>query len=128
MSVSGLFFDVSSPTGGTLVHELVSDSMTRGYRFDFSAVPRFPLPGRETRLIEQSEYVYAAFPDVSITVDETIAEGELVAQRSVFRGTHEGEFMGIEPTGEEVEIAERWLLADTLGLMEQLRVVEPPGE
>lgn len=54
---------------------------------------------------------------------------------------HEGEFEGIEPTGEEFEfavmgtfrienerVAEIWLLPDRLGLMEQLGVVEPPEE
>lgn len=102
-----------------------------------------PLGERQGRaeLKKQSEYIHTAFPDVSVTIEETVAEGNLVAQRLTFRGTHEGEFMGIEPTGTEVEIpnmlftriedgqiAERWLLPDTFGLLQQLGVVEPPGE
>lgn len=96
--------------------------------------------GRE-ELKEQSEYVHAAFPDVSVTVEDEIAEGDTVAHRLTFRGTHEGEFAGVGPTGESVEIAnmlftrvedgsitERWLLADMLGLLQQLGVVDPPGE
>ena len=92
-----------------------------------------------TALKEQSEYVHAAFPDVSVTVEETVVEDDTVAQRLTFRGTHEGEFMGVEPTGNTVEIpnmlftriddgriAERWLLPDTLGLLQQLGAVEPP--
>lgn len=92
-------------------------------------------------LKEQSRYIHAAFPDVSVTIEDAVSEGDIVAQRLTFRGTHEGEFMGIEPTGNEVEIAnmlftrieegqiaERWLLPDTFGLMQQLGVVEPPGE
>lgn len=96
--------------------------------------------GRE-ELKEQSQAVQAAFPDVSVTVEDAVAEGDTVAQRLTFRGTHEGEFMGMEPTGNEVEIAnmlftrikdgriaERWLLADTFGLLHQLGVVDPPGD
>lgn len=95
--------------------------------------------GRE-ELKAQSEYVHTAFPDVSVSIEETVVDGDTVAQRLTFRGTHEGEFMGVEATGNEVEIpntlftriedgkiAERWLLPDTLGLLQQLGVVEPPG-
>lgn len=95
--------------------------------------------GRE-ELVAQSEYVHAAFPDVDLTVEATVAEGDLVAQRLTFRGTHEGEFVGVDPTGIEVEIqntlftrlengqiAERWLLVDTLGLLQQLGAVDLPS-
>lgn len=94
--------------------------------------------GREA-LKEQSEYVHAAFPDVSVTVEDAVAQNYTVAQRLTFRGTHEGEFAGVEPTRVEVEIpnmlftrledgqiVERWLLPDMLGLLHQLGVVEPP--
>lgn len=96
--------------------------------------------GREA-LKEQSEYIHTAFPDVGVTIEDAVAEGDTIAQRLTFHGTHKGEFMGIEPTGAEVEIAnmlftrikdgriaERWLLPDTLGLLQQLGVVELPGE
>lgn len=96
--------------------------------------------GRE-ELKAQSRAIHAAFPDVTVTVEDAVAEGEMVAQRLTFRGTHEGMFMGIEPTGNEVEIAnmlftrirdgkiaERWLLPDTFGLVQQLGVVDLPGE
>ena len=96
--------------------------------------------GREA-LKEQSEYIHVAFPDVSVTIEDVVAEGDTVAQRLTFRGTHKGEFMGIEPTENQVEIAntlftriedgqivERWLLIDSLGLLQQLGVGEPLGE
>lgn len=95
--------------------------------------------GRE-ELKQQSEYVHAAFPDVSVSIEDEVAEGDTVAHRLTFRGTHEGEFAGVDPTGNEVEIAnmlftrvedgliaERWLMADMLGLLVQLGAVEPPG-
>ncbi len=85
----------------------------------------------------------AAFPDLELTsVEEVIAEGDKVVRRDLWTGTHEGEFMGIEPTGKETEtelinivrfdeegkVVEERFIADMLGLMQQLGVVEPPGQ
>ena len=90
---------------------------------------------------ETAEYLNAAFPDMSVTVEEVVAEGDTVAARVIQQGTHDGEFMGIEPTGQDVEIetmaflrlsegeiVERWVRPDQLGLMQQLGVVERPGD
>ncbi|WP_336342714.1 ester cyclase [Halalkalicoccus ordinarius] len=81
----------------------------------------------------------AAFPDFSATVEDIVAEGDTVAMRVTLRGTQEGEFMEIEPTGREFEIqnmvftrieggkiAERWLQPDIHGLFRQLGAVESP--
>jgi steroid delta-isomerase-like uncharacterized protein len=46
----------------------------------------------------------AGFPDLSITVEDVMAEGDRVAARVVMRGTHRGEFQGISPTGKRVEV------------------------
>ena len=46
----------------------------------------------------------AGFPDLSITVEDLMAEGDRVAARVVIRGTHRGEFQGIAPTGKRVEV------------------------
>ncbi|ELZ02150.1 ester cyclase [Natrialba aegyptia] len=80
-----------------------------------------------------------AFPDVSQTVENIVAEGDLVAVRITSRGTHTGELGGIEPTGKEIEvqqmffariedgvIAERWFLPDNLSLLQQLGVIDFP--
>lgn len=92
-------------------------------------------------LKDQLESIRTAFGEFSATVEEAIAEGETVAMRVTLRGTHEGEFMGVEPTGTEFEVAnmvftriedgqivERWVQPDMLGLMQQLGVVELPDE
>lgn len=117
----------------SLIDELCTDDV----------IEHSPLGERQGReeLKKQSEYIHAAFPDVSVTIEDAVVEGDTVAQRLMFRGTHKGEFMGIEPTGTEIEIrnmlftriengqiTERWLLPDTLGLLQQLGVVELPGE
>ena len=90
---------------------------------------------------ESMEGLLVAFPDFSATVEEIIAEGNLVAMRVTLRGTHEGEFMGVEPTGREFEvgnmvftrlddgmIVERWVQPDTLGLLQQLGIESAPTE
>jgi steroid delta-isomerase-like uncharacterized protein len=92
-------------------------------------------------IAEQQWAFYESFPDVSPTPDTLLAEGDLVAVRWIWTGTHERVFEGIEPTGTEVEVEEMglfrvedgevvevWLLADTFGLLQQLGVVELPGE
>jgi steroid delta-isomerase-like uncharacterized protein len=77
-----------------------------------------------------------AFPDLHQTIEEQIAEGDKVAYRWTARGTHQGEFMGIAPTGNRVEmtgisiarlidgkIEEIWENYDALGMMQQLGIV-----
>jgi predicted ester cyclase len=44
-----------------------------------------------------------AFPDLTITIDQVVASGDLVAVRSTWRGTHKGEWMGMKPTGKAIE-------------------------
>ena len=77
-----------------------------------------------------------AFPDLHQTIEEQIAEGDKVAYRWTARGTHQGEFMGIAPTGNRVEMTgisiarlidgkleEIWENYDALGMMQQLGIV-----
>lgn len=89
-------------------------------------------------MIENVEMVRGAFPDLNIVENTVIGEGEYVLLHHVLTGTHEGPFLGIEPTGADVAleamvlhrfedglVAEVWLVADTMGLLEQLGVIEP---
>jgi len=82
-----------------------------------------------------------AFPDYAGTNVEQIAEGEKVANRFVYLGTHLGEFEGVTPTGKRVEfighsidrvvegeIVESWVEVDMLGVMRQLGAVPEPGQ
>ena len=74
-----------------------------------------------------------ALPDVEVTIDELVAEGDKVAIATTIAGTHRGELMGIPPTGRRVsvmgldlvrlrdgKIAEHRGLTDTVGLLRQL--------
>jgi len=78
----------------------------------------------------------AAFPDLQVTTDDIVAEGDKVALRWSAHGTHEGRLMGIEPTGKAMtitgqaiyqigagKIKEDWINADALGMLQQLGVV-----
>jgi predicted ester cyclase len=80
-----------------------------------------------------------AFPDGRHIVEEQVAEGSDVVTRGIWRGTHRGEFQGIPPTGREVtlsfivaarvagdRLAEVWLQADLLGLMQQIGAIPAP--
>jgi steroid delta-isomerase-like uncharacterized protein len=82
---------------------------------------------------------HAAFPDMQVTVDDEIAEGDRVMTRWTMRGTHLGTFRGLPPTcrvltGWAMEvsriaggkIAEQWLLWDTLDMLHQLGPLPPP--
>jgi steroid delta-isomerase-like uncharacterized protein len=81
-----------------------------------------------------------AFPDFRYEVEEVIAEGEKVAVRDIFAGTHQGDFMGIPATGNRVtmeaihifrfdggRMAEHWVARDDLGMMRQLGAIPTPG-
>jgi steroid delta-isomerase-like uncharacterized protein len=81
-----------------------------------------------------------AFPDLSATVEDVVAEGDKVTHRAIMRGTHKGEFMGIAPTGKQVAISaivisrfaggkevEAWSNLDQLGMMQQIGVAPPAG-
>jgi steroid delta-isomerase-like uncharacterized protein len=74
-----------------------------------------------------------AFPDVEVQIDEMVAEGDRVAVATTFTGTHDGELMGVAPTGRRVsvtgidivrvadgQIVEHRGLTDIVGLMRQL--------
>lgn len=78
----------------------------------------------------------AAFPDVHITIEDLVSEGDKVAERWTMRGTHKSEFMGIPATGKQVtstglvivriadgKVAEIWGASDQLGLMRQLGAI-----
>jgi steroid delta-isomerase-like uncharacterized protein len=99
-----------------------------------SALPE-PLVGIDATKASITAY-REAFPDLAMAVEEQIAEGDLVVTRWTARGTHQGELMGMAPTGKEatvtgitidrlengriVESRTNW---DSLGLMQQLGAV-----
>ena len=100
--------------------------------------PNLP-PGREAiKLLGQS--IVTGFPDVHATVEELLADGDNVIERTTARATHTGEFNGIPPTGNQVvwteihiyrlqdgKIKELWSEIDLLGLLVQLGAIPGPS-
>jgi predicted ester cyclase len=81
-----------------------------------------------------------AFPDLHMTIEDQITEGDKVAWRFTTRGTHTGEFMGIPPTGKQVTVTgmvcsrfagskweEDWSNFDALGMLQQFGVIPGMG-
>ncbi len=104
-----------------------------------SLMPGLP-PGLEGgKLVHQM--AVGAFPDFHATIEDLIAEGDKVAARMIFRGTHTGgEFMGIPPSGRPFafsataifriaggKIVEHWGDEDALGWLQQLGAMPAPG-
>jgi steroid delta-isomerase-like uncharacterized protein len=83
---------------------------------------------------------FAAFPDLHVTVEDQIAEGDRVATRWTTRGTETGKLDGIGPTNRPAtvtgicidriasgRIVETWINYDQMGLLEQLGVIPAQG-
>ena len=96
----------------------------------------FPVPGQPPGLAGFTyavQALHASFPDLVITIEDLIAEDDKVVTRLTARGTHQGPFHGIAPTGRTVQwsgirifriaegkIAEHWANWDDLSLIQQL--------
>jgi predicted SnoaL-like aldol condensation-catalyzing enzyme len=83
--------------------------------------------------------LFAAFPDLHVTIHDQVAEGDKVVTHKVFRGTHHGPFMGVAPTGQQItfavidilrldngKVVEHWAIQDRLALMQQLGMLPVP--
>jgi steroid delta-isomerase-like uncharacterized protein len=81
-----------------------------------------------------------AFPDLRMTIDDVVEQGDRVALRWTATGTHGGELNGLAPTGRSVtvtgmsieriagnRVAETWTNWDTLGLLQQIGAAPAPG-
>ncbi len=85
--------------------------------------------------------IYGAFPDFHTTFEDLVAEGDKVALRMTFSGTHQGAFQGIPPTGKQITVSaividrivdgklvEHWSQFDALGMLQQLGAIPQPGQ
>jgi steroid delta-isomerase-like uncharacterized protein len=84
--------------------------------------------------------IYVAFPDFHLDIDELIAEEDRVVKRFTIHCTHQGEFLGVPPTGKLItfsgtdtyrvvdgKFVEEWANIDWLGFMQQLGAVPSLG-
>jgi steroid delta-isomerase-like uncharacterized protein len=102
--------------------------------------PLAPVPPGPEGAKAHTAPLLKGFPDARHTIEDLVAEGDRVAIRSRWTGTHQNEYRGIPSTGRRVtvnqmtvlrivdgKIAERWAIPDVLGLMQQLGVVQLQG-
>ncbi|HKY53623.1 MAG TPA: ester cyclase [Anaerolineales bacterium] len=101
---------------------------------DHALPPGLP-PGLEGRKIFASALL-SAFPDLHVQLEDMVADGDKLVTRYTVHGTHNGELMGISPTGKQISIGgiaidrfengqsvEHWEIIDQMGLMQQLGVI-----
>ena len=97
------------------------------------ALPPGMPPTRESHK-QALNMLFTAFPDYHVTIEDIITNADKAAARLTVRGTHQGDFFGIPPTGKQVawaavdifridegKLVEYWLIADNLSLLQQLR-------
>jgi predicted ester cyclase len=98
----------------------------------------FADPDRAGRVKRGTEVYAAAFPDMHLSVEELIAEGDKVFCRTILTGTHDGEIKGIAPTGRQVSVdnaevyriedakfVSYWCQLDVAGMTRQLTEERP---
>ena len=117
--------------------ELISKTIDEVFNPD--VLIRTPLPVEATGAQAMKDVfgkLLRAFPDLHVAVEDVIAEGDKVVSRNVVTGTHQGEYMGLPPTGKSVtyneifilrfvngRIAETWGVVDVLSQMRQLGAI-----
>jgi predicted ester cyclase len=141
---------MSTEQNKALVRQLVEEVINQGNisMIDEFLIPDFVEheelppgipPGREAPKVLFT-MLRSAFPDLKATIEHLIAEGDEVVLHMTWTGTHEGEFMGIPPTGKRISInvidilgiaegkfVEHWGVMDSMAMMHQLGVVPAPG-
>ncbi|MCG6534413.1 MAG: ester cyclase [Syntrophales bacterium LBB04] len=98
-------------------------------------LPGIPDPTNREGFRQFVAMLYAAFPDLHLSMEDQIAESDKVANHVNVYGTHRGDFQGIPPTGKQVEfkdffitriqgdkVVELWAQFDALSLLQQLGV------
>lgn len=141
---------MSTEENKAIVRRIFEDGLNRGEVeavaartapdfFDHDIHVETGISGGPEDMSEALVAIRRGFPDIHVTIEDIVAEGDKVAVRNTWRGTHEGEFNGISATGRRIEItgtviwritngmiAERWATIDTLGLLQQLGVMPAP--
>ena len=128
------FVDEVQSTGNI---DLIDEVCSPGF-VNHSAPPGIPADREGIKIL--TAMFGGAFPDSHFTIEDMVAEGDKVVTRKTFHGTHEGEFMGMPPSGRAVSmglidivrisdgrVVEHWSMGDSLGLMQQLGVIPQPG-
>jgi steroid delta-isomerase-like uncharacterized protein len=128
------FLDVSNSHDEELLAKTIDEA------FHPDARARTPMPTDATGaevIKEVFTKLHRAFPDLHITAEDMIAEGDKVVSRQTVTGTHRGEYLGVAPTGKTItyseifilrfvdgRIAETWGVVDVAAQLKQLGLIE----
>jgi steroid delta-isomerase-like uncharacterized protein len=118
--------------------ELISKTIDELVEPDAQIRTPLPIEARGAQLLKELfGRLIRAFPDLHITVEDLIEEDDRVVSRNTVTGTHQGEYMGLPPTGKSItyneifivrfvngRIAETWGVVDVLSQMKQLGVIQ----
>jgi predicted ester cyclase len=128
------FYDSISAGETSIVDEVLAE--------DFVEHDEFPgIPQSREGVKQFFEMSRSAFPDLQLRMLHLVEEGDVCVGHGVFEGTHEGDFMGVAPTGKRVSVpiadvvrfgddgrvVEHWGVTDTGMMMQQLGVVPEPA-
>lgn len=135
---------MSTETNKTIIRRIFEEGMNQNKPsvFDELVASNYvnhdyptPVPGPEGFKMVVGMF-FTGFPDMRVTIEETVAEGDRVNTRGYFTGTHQGEFNGIPATGKSIKLAymdiwrlengkatENWVQMDMMGLLQQLGVM-----
>ena len=142
---------MSTEQNKALVRHMIEDTFNRGNigHFDEFMAPDFVehevlppgIPSGREGVKQLTAMLRSAFPDFQATIEDMVAEGDMVVIRQTWTGTHSGEFMGVPPTGNSVSFGvidilriaggkctEHWGQMDSMSLMQQLGVIPAPGQ
>ncbi len=140
---------MSAEVGRTIARRYVEEIWDQGdltalaELFASNIVDHHAVPGQAPGVEGQQQVLTmfrSAFPDLRVTTEDILVDGDRVAVRWTARGTHQGALLGIPPTGKPVtitgidilriangKVVERWAEDNGLALMQQLGVVPTPG-
>ena len=107
---------------------------------DPNFVDHDPAPGQAPGLQgikDLMKMLFTAFPDIHVTIDHVVADGDTVAGAATTTGTQDGDFMGIPKSGKKIsmrevhmmrvtddKMVEHWGLGDGMSMMQQLGVLD----
>jgi steroid delta-isomerase-like uncharacterized protein len=96
-------------------------------------------PKNREGFVQHMNVFNSAFSNMQVTISDLVTDGEKVVARTTWRGTHDGNFQGLPPTGKQIEIeayiverlrdgktVEHWSLFDQMTMMQQLGIIPPP--
>jgi steroid delta-isomerase-like uncharacterized protein len=117
----------------------VADELITPDFVDHAALPG--MPGDREGFTAAAAAMRTAFPDLRVTVEDQVAEGDRVAHRVTMQGTHQGDLFGFPPTGKRMTIGgisisrfaggklvEHWGINDDLGMLQQLGIIPAPAQ